>query len=1098
MHQHQNSTQPSLSQHYLPFLLVMLGLFLVLEYARSLHYLLFHTMVEGFAVVVSLSIFVLAWASNRNLVNGYLIILGSAYGAIALIDSFHALTFKGMNIFPDVSLNYTNQFWLTARFMEAAALLLAPLFVLKKPNFVYLSSGFFTFAALASLAVINQLLPATYLEGVGLSPFKIYSEYVIISMMTVALFLLYRCKSHFDQKLFLLLLASLLFAIAGEICFTLYVGFYDFSHELGHYFRFTSVVLAFIAIVLSGLRDPLDFLFRELSLRQKMLENLNTQLTESEQRYRLAFSIGPDAININRLSDGLYLDVNEAFLRISGWTRAELMGKSSADIGIWCRPENRQHLVEALLRDGHCYNFEADFAMKNGQIISAQMSAHIITLAGEQCILSMTRDVTERKQNQLRLERLLKEQKAMLETDLVGIVRLINRQVEWANSAFEHMMGYEPGELVGTSTRIHYLSEAAYLGLAEAAYDLLAKGGIYRTQIEFVRKDGKHIWVDLSGTRLDEKTGESLWGFIDISEQIQSVKDLKRSASTLHALINANTESALLLDQVGTILTVNEVGAQRLHQTPNTLIGQNFYALLPPELASSRRADTLKVFQSGAALQTQDERAGIRFANSIYPVFDTDNQVVNIAVYATDVTERMQLQGIDHLFFQLNQKLLQGHSIDDLFQYVCVQVPQIFGYQYAWIGSKAADGSVTVRAAMNNRETLESMGARWDNALHSLGPCGTAIRTGQPHVFKVSDLQHPAWLEVIQQHGFNSFAALPLIVRGEIIGAFSLYSKYEQSFDSPAIMQRLSGITTLVCLAVETAQDQQQLMLLRNALAATANGVFIADKSGKIVWVNRAFTYLSGFSEQESIGMTPRLLNANTKNPVDYETMWASILRGEVWRNEMEELHKNGTTFFVRQTITPIFDSLGTISNFIAIIEDISVEKAAKDRIEHLAHYDALTQLPNRALFRDRLRQALVSAKRANNLVALMFLDLDHFKQVNDVYGHQTGDALLKKVAARLKACVRESDTVARLAGDEFTIILPEIASAEDAKRVADKIIDAFKIEFSANGNTFFSSTSIGIALYPTNATEEDRLLNQADTAMYQAKQAGKNQFCFA
>lgn len=737
-------TQFSLSKKYLPALFLTLGLFLLLEYARSIHYLFFHTMVEGFAVVVSLSIFVLAWASNRNLANGYLIILGSAYGAIAFIDSFHALTFKGMNLFPAVSLNYTNQFWLTARFMEATALLLAPLLILKKPNFVYFSAGFFALAVAACFAIIDQLFPATFIEGVGLSPFKIYSEYVIISMMTVALFLLYRCKPQFHKQLFLLLMASLLFAIAGEFCFTLYVGFYDFSHELGHYFRFTSVVLAFVAIVLSGVRHPLDLLFREINSHQKMLETLNAQLSESELRYRLAFSTGPDAININRLSDGLYLDVNEAFLRMSGWRREEVIGKTSSDIAIWHDIEDRQRLVTTLLRDGHYYNLEAEFVMKDGRIRTAQMSAHIITLTGEACILSMTRDVTERKQNELRLERLLHEQKAMLETELVGIVRLVNRKVEWVNSAFEHMMGYEPGELIGTSTRIHYLSEAAYLGLAEAAYPLLASGQVYRTQIEFVRKDGKPIWVDLSGTQLDAHTGESLWGFLDITEQIQAVTALKHSASTLHALINANTETALLLDSAGTILTINKVGARRLHQTPDTLIGQNFYALLPPELASSRRAETLKVFQSGAAMQTQDERGGIRFANSIYPVFDADGKVLNIAVYATDVTERMQLQGIDQLFFSINQKLLQGQSIDELFDYVCVQVPQIFGYQYAWIGSKAADGSVTVRAAMNHRETLESMGARWDNALHSLGPCGTAIRTGQAQVFKVSDLQHPA------------------------------------------------------------------------------------------------------------------------------------------------------------------------------------------------------------------------------------------------------------------------------------------------------------------------------------------------------------------
>jgi diguanylate cyclase (GGDEF)-like protein/PAS domain S-box-containing protein len=1092
------STQLSLSKQYLPALFLTLGLFLLLEYARSIHYLFFHTMLEGFAVMVSLSIFVLAWASNRNLANGYLIILGSAYGAISFIDSFHILTFKGMNLFPGVSLNYTNQFWLTARFMEAAALLLAPLFILKKPNFIYFSAGFLALALSAGFAIINQIFPATFIDGVGLSPFKIYSEYVIISMMSLALFLLYRCKAQFDKKLFFLLMASLLFAIAGEFCFTLYVGFYDFSHALGHYFRFTSVVLAFVAIVLSGVRHPLDLLFREINRNQKTLEALNAQLSESELRYRLAFSTGPDAININRLSDGLYLDVNEAFLRMSGWSREEVIGKTSSDIGIWHDVEDRQRLVNTLLRDGHCYNLEAAFVMKDGRILTAQMSAHVITLAGESCILSMTRDVTERKQNELRLERLTNEQKAMLETELVGIVRLMNRKVEWVNPAFEHMMGYEHGELIGTSTRIHYLSEAAYLGLAEAAYSLLASGQVYRTQIELIRKDGKHIWVDLSGTRLDEKTGESLWGFLDITEQIQAVTDLKQSASTLHALINANTETALLLDSAGTILTINEVGAQRLRKPQATLIGDNFYAQLPAELALARQADALKVFQSGLAMQTQDERAGIRFANSIYPVFGAEGKVVNIAVYATDVTERMQLQGIDQLFFNINQKLLQGQSIDDLFDYVCAEVPLIFGYQNAWIGSKEADGSVAVRAALNNREALENMKVRWDDTSHSRGPTGAAIHTGQAQVFKVTDSRHPPWLEAIQAHGFSSFLALPMIVRGEMIGAFSLYSKYAHSFDSPEIIQRLSGITSLICVAVETAQDQQQLMLLRSALAATANGVFIADKSGKILWINQAFTYLTGFSEEESIGMTPRLLNANTQHPANYENLWASILRGEVWRNEMEELHKDGTTFFVRQTITPIFDSEGAISNFITILEDISVEKEAKDRIEHLAHYDALTQLPNRALFRDRLRQALSSAKRANDVVALMFLDLDHFKQVNDRYGHQTGDTLLQHVASRLRSCVRESDTVARLAGDEFTIILPEIASAEDAQRVADKIIDAFAIEFNLEGNTFFSSTSIGIALYPTNATEEDRLLNQADTAMYQAKQAGKNQFCFA
>ena len=473
----------------------------------------------------------------------------------------------------------------------------------------------------------------------------------------------------------------------------------------------------------------------------------------------------------------------------------------------------------------------------------------------------------------------------------------------------------------------------------------------------------------------------------------------------------------------------------------------------------------------------------------------------NLAVYAADVTERLQLQGVDQLFYAINQQVLRGQSINEVFEYICTEVTKIFGYHYAWIGRKEVDGSVSIRAtagqAKDYRDELAQTGVRWDDTPQGKGPTGTAIKTGQVQVFKLSDAGFQPWHEAAKRSKLNVVLAIPLIIRGEIYGAITLYSQHEHSFDSPETLQRLAGIASRICIAVETVQDQQQLTLLRSALSATANGIFITDKAGRILWVNKAFSTLTGYGEIEAMGMTPRLLNTGKHNDAYYENLWQTILRGDVWRKEMEELRKDGSVFYVRQSITPIQDAEGKISHFIAILEDISAEKEAEARIEYMAHYDSLTNLPNRALFLDRLSQALVSARRSKGAVALLFLDLDKFKAVNDTLGHHAGDFLLQQVAARLKGCVRESDTVARLAGDEFTVILSEISKKEDAAKVAEKIIDAFASPFDLDGHATLSSTSIGIALFPKDAADDQTLLQRADAAMYIAKKEGKNKFVF-
>ncbi len=543
-----------------------------------------------------------------------------------------------------------------------------------------------------------------------------------------------------------------------------------------------------------------------------------------------------------------------------------------------------------------------------------------------------------------------------------------------------------------------------------------------------------------------------------------------------------------------------KLGAHRLRKEQVEIIGRNFYELLPPDLAQSRKVFARQVFQSGKASHLQDVRNGIHFDINLYPIFDAGGKVVNLAVYAADVTEQRQLQGIDQLFHGIDQQVLRGQPIDEVFKYVCAEVTRIFGYPYAWIGRKEEGGMVAVCAgagpASEFRDELERGGIRWDGASQRKGPTCMSIRTGQAQVFNVSDTGLQAWHEAAKRHKFKTILGLPLIIRGEIYGAFTLYSQHEHGFDQPDVLQRLSGIVSRLCVAMETAMDQQQLMLLGSALSATANGVFITDKTGSIQWVNRAFTDLTGYGEREALGATPHILNSGKQDSAFYAKLWQTISRGEVWRNELVDRRKDGSNLFVRQTITPISDA-GEISHYIAILEDISAEKKAEARIAHMAHYDSLTKLPNRALFLDRLQQALASAKRASHPAALMFLDLDRFKSVNDTLGHHAGDLLLQQVAERLRGCVRESDTVSRLAGDEFTVILPVITVREDVVRVAEKIIAAFATPFDLDGHEVSMSTSIGIALFPKDATDEHDILKRADLAMYEAKAGGRNKVAF-
>jgi diguanylate cyclase (GGDEF)-like protein len=228
-----------------------------------------------------------------------------------------------------------------------------------------------------------------------------------------------------------------------------------------------------------------------------------------------------------------------------------------------------------------------------------------------------------------------------------------------------------------------------------------------------------------------------------------------------------------------------------------------------------------------------------------------------------------------------------------------------------------------------------------------------------------------------------------------------------------------------------------------------------------------------------------------------YKMMWKSLRLAGQWRGEIWNRRKNGEIYPEWLSISVVKNARGEVINYIAIFSDITKRKEAEQRIEFLAHYDSLTRLPNRALFADRLKRALVIANRNEKKAALLFLDLDRFKDINDTLGHLAGDLLLQSVAERVRSCVRESDTICRLGGDEFMILLEDINGRDDVEGVAQKIISVMSGPHQLGEHQITVTFSIGAALYPDDAGDDETLIQQADRAMYRAKEGGRNNFQF-
>lgn len=292
-------------------------------------------------------------------------------------------------------------------------------------------------------------------------------------------------------------------------------------------------------------------------------------------------------------------------------------------------------------------------------------------------------------------------------------------------------------------------------------------------------------------------------------------------------------------------------------------------------------------------------------------------------------------------------------------------------------------------------------------------------------------------------------------------------------------------------------QAETDIKIQTSAINATTDQVVITDLLGRIRFVNPAFEKENGYSFAEVVGQNPRILKSGQHDDDFYRKIWITIISGNTWQGEITNRRKDGSLYTEDTTITPIKNEAGEIEHFVAIKRDITKKNRMRQEIlDHLAYHDSLTGLPNRLMFSHRLTQSLSRAEQQGTCSAVMFLDLDRFKMINDTLGHNLGDLLLAEVAKRLKITLRGVGTIARMGGDEFTVILTDVKSTEDATAVAKKTLDAISKPIILDEREIFITASIGIAFYPLHGGDAETLVRKADTAMYKAKEQGKNTFC--
>jgi diguanylate cyclase (GGDEF)-like protein/PAS domain S-box-containing protein len=502
------------------------------------------------------------------------------------------------------------------------------------------------------------------------------------------------------------------------------------------------------------------------------------------------------------------------------------------------------------------------------------------------------------------------------------------------------------------------------------------------------------------------------------------------------------------------------------------------------------------------------------------PVFDDKGRFLGYRGTTRDVTaarmSEQKAQRISDLYATLseaNHAIIHTRSPESLHREICRLAVKHGHFVFCRITAIDLDSGLveTVAEAGEDRAGLAHLRISVDPAVaEGRGPSADALRSGEPVVINdiLSDPRLAPWLATLQASSVRAVAVFPLRLGETVVGALHLYAEQPGFFDDD-LVSLLGKLAVNVSFALDNfARDSARRAAetalrasetrFRDFTEAAAEYVWETDLEGRITFISSRVETISGYRAPELIGRNPE--EFMTAGEAQRVREWLEAYRkpdGSFRDLEYQVLARSGETRWLRQNGVALLDERGERIGWRGTGADITDRRAADERISYLATRDPLTELPNRLLLADRLAQALATAERNHRALAVLFVDLDRFKNINDSLGHEIGDLVLKGAAARLLGCLRQGDTLARLGGDEFLVVLEELRHAEDAAQVAAKVLSTLSQPFEISGHTLFTSCSIGVSIFPDDATDERALMRNADVAMYHAKEQGRGNYQF-